>query len=96
MGSDHLLSKALRQMPDRCDYRSIRSYWAYKHGREAIAEAIDYCLEEMFSEIEEYYSNGWNFPPGFKLPHRISDDTFDWDLLDRKAVSRFIKAAKMP
>jgi len=95
VGSDHLLSSALERMPKRCDYRSIRSYWAYKRGRERVAEAIDYCLEEMFSEIEDHYTTAWNFPPGFKLPHRISDDTFDWDLLDRKAVSRFKRLEKM-
>ena len=70
--NDGLLSTALHQMPDRCNYRSIKSYWATKKGREKVEYALECVLYEMMENIDAYYANPMNFPNVVELPTSIS------------------------
>ena len=69
--SDGELSRALDRMPKRCDYRSIKSYWAWKDGKERLADACYEVLCEMEETIEAHYMDSWNFAPGYHKPLAI-------------------------
>jgi hypothetical protein len=93
--SDGELDRALQKMPKRCDYRSLKSYWAWKNGKYAIEEALDEMLYEVEDAIRDHYSNSWNFAPGFRLPKEIN---FAWEGRGAtpRMVNRIIKAEKRP
>ena len=91
--TDGELSKALENMPLRCNYRSCHSYWAYKDGRDDIDQALYDVFDEMQEIIQEYFTNAWNFRPGFVLPEKIVFS--EWhEVLTERMLSRIIRAAK--
>lgn len=69
--SDAELSRALEKMPKYCNYRSIKSYWAWKNGKEALADACYSILLEMEELITEWFNHPWNHPPGYVKPLSI-------------------------
>jgi hypothetical protein len=91
--TDGELSRALDNMPERCNYRSCDSYHAWKDGRCDIADALYAMLTEASELIEYHFSDKWNFAPGAPLPARI-DMPRDWTDYAESSVSRIIKAAK--
>jgi hypothetical protein len=93
--SDGELSRALARMPIRCNYRSIKSYWAFKNGKENIANAIYEMLTEAEDIINDHFSDSWNFPPGYVAPDEIEFPDWGYLITDRM-VARLIRAAKMP
>lgn len=93
--SDDTLDRALQGMPVRCDYRSIKSYWAWKDGKIIIQEALDEMLYEVEESIRDYYSNSWNFAPGTELPKKI-EISWEGSGATEKMVNRIIRAAKRP
>lgn len=91
--SDGELSRALERMPIRCNYRSIKSYWAFKDGKDEIANAIYEMLTEVEDTVNDYFSDRWNFPPGYTPPDEI--EFADWDkVVNDRLVARIIRAAK--
>jgi len=61
---DKYLEKAFVEIPDRCDYRSVEKYWAYKRAREnCISWMYDYFVQ-METLIRDYFCNPMNFEPG--------------------------------
>ena len=93
--SDGELSRALARMPIRCNYRSIKSYWAFKNGKENIANAIYEMLSEAEDIINDHFGDSWNFPPGYVAPDEIEFPDWGYLITDRM-VARLIRAAKMP
>lgn len=93
--SDDMLDRALSRMPKRCDYRSLKSYWAWKDGRLDIQEALDEMLYEVEDTIRDYYSEPWNFAPGYVLPREVR---FSWEGsgATERMVARILRAAKKP
>jgi hypothetical protein len=91
--TDGELSRAMDRMPARCDYRSIKSYWAFKDGKENIADALYSMMFEVSDLVEDHFSNVWNFAPGVKLPERIVMPK-DWSDIADKSVARILKAAR--
>jgi len=96
--SDGELSRALDRMPKRCDYRSIKSYWAWKNGRMVVEDALFEMLQECMDDIRDHFMNGWNFPPGYRKPVEIK---FGWDECDSQDLSgrsfaRIVRAAQKP
>lgn len=83
--NDSLLDNALSRMPDRCNYRSIKSYWAAKKGREKVEYALECVLYEMMENINAYYADPMNFPDGVELPTSIS---CKWEAHPRR-IQRF-------
>jgi hypothetical protein len=88
--SDCMLSEALTSIPDRCDYRNVRSYWAWKNGRDQISDALAEMLFEVDDDVVDYFSDAWNFPPGYIKPKEIKFRNDDTD----KFVSRILSAAR--
>lgn len=71
--ADYDLDKAFTKYPDgHCNYRSLKSYWAHKRGREEVTYAIADYLGEMIYRIEDHFNDPWNFPPGYKKPKKIN------------------------
>lgn len=93
-GTDKELDIALRMMPDRCNYRNPKSYWAWKHGKSRVGDAIFEMLEENREEIHEYFSEPWNFPPGYSKEFDIVFK--DLELLTEKSIGRILRAARTP
>lgn len=96
--SDGELSHALDKMPKRCDYRSIKSYWAWKNGRTTVEDALFEMLQECMDNIREHFEDSWNFSPGYRKPVEIK---FSWDECDMQNLSgrsfaRIIRAAQRP
>lgn len=69
--SDGELSRALDKMPKRCDYRSIKSYWAWKNGMMKVEDACFEILEEMEGITKDWFDDRWNHPPGYVKPLSI-------------------------
>ncbi len=93
--SDGELSRALDRMPVRCNYRSIKSYWEFKDGKDNIANAIYEMLSEAEDTINDHFADSWNFPPGYAAPDEIEFP--DWDrLVTDRLIARLIRAAKTP
>jgi hypothetical protein len=69
--SDGELSRAFDKMPKRCNYRSIKPYWAYKDGKERLADACYEVLCEMEELILEWFGDSWNHAPGYRAPKEI-------------------------
>ena len=91
--NDGQLSRALEKMPTSCNYRSCKSYWARKDGKESIGDALYEVLSEIGDSITYHFEDKWNFAPGFKLPEDVVMP--DWDrIITDKIVNRIIKAAK--
>ena len=88
---EHMLSKALDSLPVRCDYRSVKSYWAWKDGREYLEEAIAQFLEDTEYMVQDHCGNAWNFPPGYVLPERIVTPK-SWEAVAEKAFPKIVKA----
>ncbi len=88
--SDGELSRALERMPDRCNYRSIKSYWDFKNGRYRVEDALDEVLCEMEDTIRDHFEDSWNFAPGYKKPDEIV-----FAEIPNSAVARIIRAAKV-
>ncbi len=91
--SDGDLCRALERMPTRCNYRSIKSYWDFKEGKERILDALFDMCQEVDDLIRDYYSDRWNFEPGLKLPCEI--ETTIWDNVVPMMMPKIMKAAKM-
>lgn len=93
--SDDMLDRALSRMPSRCDYRSLKSYWAWRDGRYAIENALDEMLFEVEEIIRDYYLEPRNFAPGYILPTEVC---FAWESrgVTPRMVARILRAAKMP
>ena len=91
--TDGELSRALDMIPNRCNYRSLESYHAWKDGRIDIADALYSMMTEVSELVEDHFSNAWNFAPGVKLPERIVMPTGWTDIAD-SSVSRILKAAR--
>lgn len=96
--SDGELSRALDRMPKRCDYRSIKSYWAWKNGRYAVEDALFEMLLECMDDIRDHFEDSWNFSPGYRKPVEIK---FGWNECDSQDLSgrsfaRIIRAAQRP
>jgi hypothetical protein len=96
--TDRDLDIALRGLPERCDYRSVKRYWAWKNGRMQVEDAVYEMLMECKDTITDHFADPWNFPPGYRKPVDIK---FVWDGCDMadvsgKAFSRIIRAAKRP
>lgn len=94
--SDGELSRALDRMPKRCDYRSIKSYWAWKNGRMIVEDALYEMLLECMGDIQEHFMDTWNFHPGYRKPLEIR---FGWDDCDSqnlvgRSFARIIRAAQ--
>jgi hypothetical protein len=66
--TDGLLSRELSKLPQRCNYRSIFSYWAWKNGRYKVEAILGDVFGEMEDNIFEWFGNPWNHPPGYKAP----------------------------
>ena len=66
-------------------------FWAWRRGKEEIADAVFLCLEEIGNLVENFYLNGWNHAPGYLKP-RVTIP--EWDDIALKAVPKIIKAAK--
>ena len=87
--SDGELDRALSHMPARCDYRSLKSYWATKNARYRVEDTLDEVLYEMEENIRDHFSDAWNFPPGYRAP-----DEIEFASIPNSAVARIIRAAK--
>lgn len=66
--SDHELSRALFMVPQRVDYRSVKSYRAWKRSREQVLDALFEMLCEVEDKIRDHFSDEWNFAPGMFRP----------------------------
>lgn len=86
------LQRALHHLPKRCDYRSLKSYWAWKEGRDNIADQLFYVLNEMGERIHFFFNDSWNFAPGYRLP--LSVETPNWANIVDKELSKVIKASR--
>ena len=91
--SDGELSRALERMPQRCDYRSIKSYWAFKRGKEAILDALYSMCQDVGDIIHDRYDTAWNFAPGIKLPAAI--EMPGWEKEVETMLPKILRAAKM-
>jgi hypothetical protein len=90
--SDVSLSRALRNMPQRCNYRSVKSYRAFKNGKEAVLDALYEMCKETNDLIFEYYMHPWNFAPGATLPSDI--DFPNWEREVEKMLPKILRAAR--
>lgn len=80
-GTDGNLSRALRHtLVSKVNYYSRLSVRAQKDAIDEIKIAILDMYDEMHENIVEYYSNPWNFPPGYIHPKEM---LFDDDVVDR-------------
>lgn len=93
---DYEMQRALNKMPKYCNYRSIKSYWAFKEGKELIGDALFLMFEEIFERITEYMRTPYNFGPGDFIPCKITARVPWEDYITPKMISAFIKASKMP
>ena len=91
--SDGDLCDALARMPNRCNYRSVKSYWAFKDGKEQILDALFNMCCEVSALIQDYYSERWNFEPGVKLPCEI--EMPGWEKEVQQMLPKILRAAKM-
>lgn len=89
--TDGELSRALNKMPDRCNYRNLKSYWAWKHGREAVADALYDMLYEVDEKIKDHFSDKWNFAPGYVPPKEV---VFNVDEDTTNLVGQILSAAR--
>jgi len=89
---EQYLCKMLNRIPDRCNYRSVKSYWDYKHAKSSFFQEADNCLREMQEYVQDYYSTMWNFAPGTKVPEKIYISEFFSD----RTLARILRAAKQP
>jgi len=92
--SDGELSRALDRMPDRCNYRNIKSYWAFKNGKEYVADGLYAVLEEMEELVRDHYKDSWNFAPGYVKPVEIKFKVPAEDLAD-KVRARIMRVARV-
>ena len=76
--SDGELGRALDRMPERCNYRSIKPYWANKEGRRAVGDACSEILTEMEDKIPDWFDDRWNHTPGYVKPLDITFDDNNW------------------
>jgi hypothetical protein len=89
---DEDLERAFRKLETKCNYRSCKSYWAYKNSREHAIEAIADYLDSMFDIIDDYYGSKWNFAPGYVKPKKI--DYADSYAKAAKIFPRVIRTVK--
>lgn len=91
--AERMMSRALRDMPVRCDYRNCESLAYWKNAKEEMLNAIYAWLDETQEIIVEYYSNPWNFGPGYV---RLAEDSMtfpDWGKVSTKVFARIHRAA---
>ena len=69
--TDGDLDRAISRMPDRCNYRSIKSYWAWKNGRIRIEDECLNVLDELEGLRTNFFEDSWNFAPGYRKPKEI-------------------------
>jgi len=87
---DGLLDRAFKSMPSgRCNYRSLRSYWAHKVAREEVVEAMIRYFEDMSYIIEDHFMESWNFPPGYVKPKSVTFSSLDYKA--KKILARTIR-----
>jgi hypothetical protein len=68
---DDVLERAFRRMPEKCNYRSCKSYWAYKDGKNDMEDSLNEYLYGMSEIIQDYYDDVWNFEPRYVRPKKI-------------------------
>lgn len=89
--AERLMSRVLRGMPVRCDYRSCESLATWKDFKEQLTDAVwTWCIETE-ELIAEYYNNPWNFAPGYVQPAPITFS--DWEKVANKIFARVHRAA---
>lgn len=89
--AEHLMSRVLRGMPVRCDYRSCESLATWKDFKEQLKDAVyAWCTETAYL-INIHYSDSWNFAPGYVLPEGTTFD--DWYTVADKVFARVHRAA---
>ena len=61
---------------------------------EYLEETLANCFSEIIQKIIEYFSNSWNFAPGYKQPTTLKNNDDDWwDKLECKKTD-FLKFKK--
>jgi len=75
IGSEGQVGRALSLMPKSCNYRSVKSYWAYKNGKEQLVDACYEILTEMEEAIQAWHSNVWNHGPNYQVPLEVTFDS---------------------
>jgi len=90
--AERLMSRVLRNMPIRCNYRNCESLATWKDFREQLSEAVwMWCLESEHN-IKEYYNNSWNFAPGY-IANPTAITFGNWDAISDKVFARVHRAA---
>lgn len=92
--SDGNLSRELDRMPDRCNYRSVESYWEWKDSREDVMVALMEVYDEINDLIEEHFADPWNFPPGYTPPVSITFRKDNETELPDETIARILRAAR--
>ena len=52
-----------------------------KNDWEFLEDALVQCIKETFEHISEYFSEPWNFGPGYKVPKILDVDCCWWETL---------------
>lgn len=74
---DFDLDRAFTRLPDRCNYRNLEKYRAYKASREELIGWVYDYFEAMAEIIRGHFSNPMNFPPGYRQPKSVTFKDLD-------------------
>lgn len=90
--SDHVMDKALKDMPNYCNYRNCDALRHYKFCRDELLNALYEVLSDMQELTQEWFDDKWNHSPGYVKPTCIKFG--NWDKVVDVSFAKLIKAAK--
>lgn len=78
-------------MPQKCNYRSIDSYWQWREAKQELIECVREWFLEMYAKVEDYYLEKRNFPDCYIAPKHIA---FDVDSISNSAIIKLMGRCK--